>query len=191
MANARARVVDRRVRWASLVAMALLAPAGMGAQSTPALSPADSAAIWAVTLDTLGTGYHLLGSQDLLWVRGVQVPAADTARWEALSERVWNEMVVRFPHARLVDPVENLFDCPPERRAEVAVQACPIRDGGQIVWFGPLDPEPGGDVATTVQVIRSGNDGLRTGQAGLRARLTRDGSPHGWRVTAIIWYRES
>ncbi len=100
------------------------------------------------------------------------------------------DLLRRFPNARRVDPVEYLYECPPGRVVRIPVSGCPIRGGGRIVWFMPLEKNEEGEVTTWVRVIRSADDGTWTGYVTLQVRFARVEASD-WRIAAILRYAET
>jgi len=174
----------------SVCSFFLLARPSIRAQEPGKLTAADSATIWGMTLDTLGKSYGVVASGDLLWVRGVELPQGRTASWAPFSDEVWDLFLRRFPNARRVDPVEYLYECPPGRVVRIPVSGCPIRGGGRIVWFIPLEKNEEGEVTTWVRVIRSADDGTWTGYVTLQVRFARVEASD-WRIAAILRYGET
>jgi hypothetical protein len=161
--------------------LAVTAPAARGQ-----ITPQDSAAIWARTLESLGGEASLvLSNARPLWVRGVRVAYEDQMVLEPLSPAVWSAFLEQFPNAVQVPADEVLFECPPGREVRMPGSGCPIRDGGRVAVLLPITPEGTDGASAAASVTSSNPSGDRSRRVGIGIELRRTGA--GWTFVQTRW----
>lgn len=168
-----------------LLAAAVLAVLPPGARGQ--ITPQDSAAIWARTLESLaGEASVVLSSAKPLWVRGVRVAYEGEMVLEPLSPAVWSAFLEHFPNAVQVPADEVLFECPPGHEVRVPGSGCPIRDGGKVAVLMPITPEGTDGASAGASVTSSNPSGDRSHRVGMGIELRRTGAS--WMFVQMRWF---
>lgn len=119
------------------------------------LTPADSASIYIVALESLQQEAGVRVDQaNRLWFPGVAVVGDNRIRYRSLSPDLWSQFTKRWPQAKRLH--QDPFECPPGKSVIMPGYGCPIRQHGMIVRLDPLQIQRSGAVAASVHVIHSG-----------------------------------
>lgn len=152
-----------RLLSAVVVVFALESVAGAGsiAGQAPQLTTEDSArirlAVVQAIVDTVGR--HQPPARIWILPSIERDSVSGQNRRIALTASEWKAIADEYPHAKQIEQLDSVFDCPPGVRVQMPGTGCPILDGGIIIQVGRM--QVFGDSLRASAVLIQSSQGAR------------------------------